>query len=171
MVIILDHARDGNGKAEFSEDVQGDVHLPAAAVHEDKVREAREFRELLITAGFPLFLPADESARQNFVHAGIIIRPGHGFDRKFAIITPFWLSLLEYDHGSDVCKSGYVGNIVGLHPVRRREMEPFRDFLRGADRAAFLPLQPFAVLRKDKLCILLCEGDQFFLLTALRNEE
>lgn len=56
VIVILYHAADRNVKLQFAQHTQRDVHLSAAAVHEDQVWEPRKASEASIRCFRPVFL-------------------------------------------------------------------------------------------------------------------
>ena len=78
VVVILDHTADRNVDFQFFQYGQGNIHLSAAAVHKDQIRELGKAAVLLIHLLFfqfsALFHTMTEPSRQHFPHAGIVIR-------------------------------------------------------------------------------------------------
>ena len=120
MVVILDHTADRNVDSQFFQYGQRNIHLSAAAVHEDQIRELGKATVLLIHLLFfqlsALFHTVAEPSRQYFPHAGIVIRTGDTFDLELTVITAFRFSFFIDHHGSYIFKTVDIRDIIGFHP-------------------------------------------------------
>ena len=120
VVVILDHAADRNVNSQFFQYRQRNIHLSAAAVHEDQIRELGKAPVLLIHLLFfqfsTLFHAVAEPSRQYFPHAGIVIWTGDTFDLEFTVIAALGFALFIDYHGAYIFKTVDIGNIIGFHP-------------------------------------------------------
>ena len=78
---------------------QRHVYLPLAAVHHDQIRETAEASKLRVF--LTLCQAVREPSSQHFLHAGIVVRPLHGLDLKFAVVARLRLALFVDDHGAN----------------------------------------------------------------------
>ena len=173
MVVVLYHAAYRYVDMELLQNAQRNVHLPLAAVHHDNVRKFRKAPELLIQIlilQLPLLLHSvQESPGKNLLHAGVVVRPRHGFDPEFPVIAALWFPLLIDHHGTHIRKTADIGNIVGLHPVYVFQSEQLSNLLSGAYGSSFLPSDPLLVLFQDKPCVFGGKLHQLFLGADLRH--
>ena len=120
VIVILDHTADRNVDSQFFQYGQRDIHLSAATVHEDQIRELGKAAVLLIHLlffqFFALFHTVAEPSRQYFPHAGIVIRTGDAFDLELTVIAAFRFSFFVDHHRSYIFKTVDIGNIIGFHP-------------------------------------------------------
>ncbi len=174
-MIVLDHAGDRDGEPEIVQDREADVHLSPAAVHEDQVRELRKGAELLVKSLLlPLLLllqPVPEAPCQDFLHAGVVIRPGDALNPELTVVGSLRLSLLVDHHGADIRKARDVRDIVAFHALDPRKVQDSLELLHRADRAALLALQSLLVLGEDQSRVLLCKLDELFLLPLHRDDD
>ena len=122
VVVILDHTADRNVDSQFFQYGQCNIHLSAAAVHEDQIRELGKAPVLLIHLLLfqfsALFHAVAKPSRQYFPHAGIVIRTGDAFDLELTVIAAFRFSFFVDHHGSYIFKAVDIRDIIGFHPGR-----------------------------------------------------
>ena len=175
VMVILDHAADGNGKLKLRKHFQGDIHLSSSAVHHQKIRESGKTAggHILSRRPEPLCLvnAVGEPPCQHLLHGSVVIRPLHCADPELPVIIPLRLSVLKHHHGAHRLKSADIGDIVGLHPVNIRKADPGRHLVHGPDGPKLFPLDLVPVLRQHHIRVLLRQLHQLFLLALLRHDD
>ena len=91
--VVLDHAADRDIQIQLLQDPEGDVDLPAAAVHHDQIRQLHEMVVLLLQR-------MGQSSCQHLPHGGVIIGSGHSPDPEFPVIALLRASVLKNNHGT-----------------------------------------------------------------------
>ena len=116
MPVIFHHAAHRNFQPQFLQNLQRNIHLPAAAIHHDDIRENIKFTIFAFTL---LGKTTPKSSSQHFFQAGIIVGTFHGFNFKPAILVFFRFSIDKYHHRRYALCALRIGNIITFHPGRR----------------------------------------------------
>ena len=161
MAVVLDHAEDGNADLHLGAHTLGNERMRHAAVDEHHVRQ-----------GSKLFVPVQialDAAREHLLHRGVVVGMGReALDLKAAVGAPFGLRPLVDDHGGDNVARAGVGNIVGLHALRRRGK---RQHARKLRKRAVFPLLRGRHALHVLARVALRHGKKLRLLAALRHME
>ena len=93
VVVILYHAAYRNVNSKLAKNLQGNVYLAPASIHQDQVRKSGKAVE------FPLGFMGKTPCKHLF-HACVIIWSLHPFDLEFAVITALGLAFFINHHGA-----------------------------------------------------------------------
>ena len=112
-----------------------------------------------------------EAPRQDLAHAGIVIGSCDRLDPELAVIAPLGLPVFIDDHGSHICKTADIRNIIGFHTSDRRQTQQIGDLFGRPDRAALLPAQTLPVPLQDNQGILPRKLHQLLFLPFFRDKK
>ncbi len=129
MAVILHHAEYGHIAAELLRHLPDGVRVGHAAVDQEQIRQGQE---LFVPVRRPLQSPA-----QHLPHGGVVVGVAAG---QFLDLEPAvggfqgFCPLIDHHGGHNVAAAG-VGDIEGLHPLRRMgQIQHFLQNLQGVGR-------------------------------------
>ena len=82
----------------------------------------------------------------NLIHGCVIVLIVQAFHFKSLVAAFVWLTGLENHHTGNNIRSGYIGNIKGLDPHRRRQHQHFSKNRQRCADALILPCYPLCFL-------------------------
>ena len=142
--VVFYHAANGNIQVKAVQHLQGDVYLPSASVHHQKVRKTAEAAQVGVFSLFlqflSLFQAVGEPPGKNFLHACVVVGAFDGADLEFPVIVAFRLSVLVHDHGANRLEPADVGDIIGLHA---NDPLPVQDLFQQLIDAGLVSKQKF----------------------------
>ena len=154
MIIILHKPHDRNLDIQFPEHFKGDVHLSFSPIHDDEIREDREFSTGVIQLSFLDFSdftePSLESPGENLSHGVIIIGSCHGSDLESPVVASFESVLFVDHHGPHGIHALNVGNIKGL--------DSFRQIVQFEGRCQLTECQAAGFILTEDLLLELIDG-------------
>ena len=160
VLVVLDHAVGRNIQSKRLQDLLCNPCMLNAAVDQQNIRPLGKARILLNIMR--------ETAQENLVHGRIIILIGQTLDAE-ALIGGFeWPAVLKDDHGRDNVRSGQIGNIIGLHPVRNiRQMEHIGQRAERSGAALCFGCNALGLFAR----IFMGKFDQTHIIAALRHAD
>ena len=163
MAVVFREARDGDLQAQLVlHHGADDLHLAAAAVSDDEVRER-----------LSLLLQARIAAPYHLAHGGVVVRADHGADVVFPVILLARLEFLEYHACRHSVGSADVGVVEKLDAQGQAgQAQVLLDFLHEA-RLLLLGIELFGLFEAVEPVLFHVQAgefEEFFLVPLLRDD-